>query len=164
MDKYKETQKENYLTIDEVSAYLSLKPKTLYALVESGEIPHYRISDLIRFKKDEIEAWMEGNRVGEKAVMNAYTSSTKKADRPRLGPITDIDPEGIRNNGRMQKNPGGPLAVNPAVQTMSNKDNCMRTTLPETGYIRICQILGAPNDHPRSRQLFQSQRAPGGLA
>jgi excisionase family DNA binding protein len=53
---------KEYHSIDEVSQHLGLKKSTLYALVEAGKIPHYRIGRLIRFKKEEIDQWMETNQ------------------------------------------------------------------------------------------------------
>ena len=53
---------KEFLTIDELSEYLSMKKSALYALVESGEIPHDRVGRLIRFKKQDIDAWMEDHR------------------------------------------------------------------------------------------------------
>jgi len=50
------------LSVPELSAYLNIKPKTLYAKTEAGEIPHYRIGRTIRFRLDEINAWLEGCR------------------------------------------------------------------------------------------------------
>lgn len=52
------------LTISDLSSYLGIKTKTLYAKVESGEIPHYRIGKLVRFRLDQINAWLEGCRGG----------------------------------------------------------------------------------------------------
>jgi excisionase family DNA binding protein len=52
-----------YLKIEDISAYLSIKIKTLYAMVESGDIPHYRIGRLIRFKIDDVDLWMEAKKV-----------------------------------------------------------------------------------------------------
>jgi len=52
-----------YMTLNEVSEYLNIKEKTLYAMVSSAYIPHYRIGRLIRFKKEEIDAWMETRKV-----------------------------------------------------------------------------------------------------
>lgn len=52
-----------FLRIDEVSKYLNVKSKTLYAMVSANEIPHYRIGRLIRFKKDEIDTWIETKKV-----------------------------------------------------------------------------------------------------
>lgn len=53
---------KEYLNINEVSEYLGIKKSTLYFHVENGDIPHYRIGRLIRFKKQDIGIWMEGNR------------------------------------------------------------------------------------------------------
>ena len=50
------------MTIQEVSAYLHIKPATLYSKVESGVIPHYNIGHLIRFKREDIDRWMEDHR------------------------------------------------------------------------------------------------------
>ena len=50
------------MTIAELSEYLSIKPKTLYSLAGRKEIPHYRIKRLLRFKRSEVDEWMEGNR------------------------------------------------------------------------------------------------------
>jgi excisionase family DNA binding protein len=51
-----------WLTVKELSAYLNLKKKTVYRLVETGQIPHYRINTLIRFKKEEIDSWMASKK------------------------------------------------------------------------------------------------------
>jgi len=52
-----------YLKIEDVSAYLNIKSKTLYAIVESGDIPHYRIGRLIRFIREDVDLWMEAKKV-----------------------------------------------------------------------------------------------------
>jgi len=51
-----------FLSVPELSAYLGIKTKTLYAKIEAGEIPHYRIGRLVRFRLDEINAWLESCR------------------------------------------------------------------------------------------------------
>jgi excisionase family DNA binding protein len=51
-----------YLDIHQLSALLNVKPSTLYSMVEAREITHYRIGRLIRFKKEEVDAWMETHR------------------------------------------------------------------------------------------------------
>jgi len=47
--------------IEDLSAYLKVKIKTLYSMIP--DIPHYRVGKLIRFKKQEIDAWMENKSV-----------------------------------------------------------------------------------------------------
>lgn len=45
------------LSVNEVSSILSVHPKTIYRWTVSDRIPHLRINGLIRFRKNEIEAW-----------------------------------------------------------------------------------------------------------
>jgi excisionase family DNA binding protein len=60
---FQNTKVQNqFLTISEVAAYLSIKQKTIYAKVAAGEIPHYRIGRLVRFRLDEIDEWLMGCR------------------------------------------------------------------------------------------------------
>ncbi len=47
------------MTIEKLSTYLNIRVKTIYARVEAGEIPHYRIGRLIRFRLDEIDTWLK---------------------------------------------------------------------------------------------------------
>jgi excisionase family DNA binding protein len=51
-----------FSTINEIAEYLKLKPSTLYAMVAKKKIPYYRLGKLLRFKKSEIDLWMEGNK------------------------------------------------------------------------------------------------------
>jgi excisionase family DNA binding protein len=44
-----------------------LKRSTLYALVHERRIPHVRLSGrLVRFRADEVRAWLESHRVAGK--------------------------------------------------------------------------------------------------
>jgi len=60
-------QQSKLLTISDVSNYLSIKQKTIYAKVEAEEIPCYRIGALIRFRLDEIDEWLKSCRNGCKS-------------------------------------------------------------------------------------------------
>jgi len=68
------------LTVPQVSAYLGIKVKTLYAKIEAGEIPHYRLGRLIRFRLDEVNVWLEGCR---KDISHA-TGQSKSPKRKKL--------------------------------------------------------------------------------
>jgi excisionase family DNA binding protein len=79
---------KEFLTIKEVSEYLGLKESTLYHHVENGDIPYYRIGRLIRFRKQEVDKWMEGNK---KEIVDLKKISIKnlgKANNSKL----DISP------------------------------------------------------------------------
>ena len=51
--------KKEFLSIKELSEYLGIKPKTLYFWVSKGVLPHYRIQGVIRFKRKDIDKWVE---------------------------------------------------------------------------------------------------------
>ncbi|MGB0921376.1 MAG: methylation-associated defense system helix-turn-helix domain-containing protein MAD1 [Alphaproteobacteria bacterium] len=47
------------LTVKEVADYLRLKEKTAYRLAAEGEIPGFKVGGSWRFRKDDIENWIE---------------------------------------------------------------------------------------------------------
>ena len=46
------------LTIKELSAWLNIKPSTLYLWASQGKIPCRRIHGLLRFEPEAIQAWV----------------------------------------------------------------------------------------------------------
>jgi excisionase family DNA binding protein len=52
-----------WLTVDELCEMLGLKRSRIYHLTHSGLIPHYKIGQTLRFRLDEIHAWLESKRV-----------------------------------------------------------------------------------------------------
>jgi excisionase family DNA binding protein len=78
---------KEYHSIDEVSQHLGLKKPTLYALVAAGKIPHYRIGRLIKFKRSDLDQWMEKNK------RNPGDASRKAIEISRLirNPKIDIN-------------------------------------------------------------------------
>src|SRR5262245_43980007 len=50
------------LTISDVVHLLKIKPSTLYARVAQDRIPAFKIGRLIRFHRDDIEAWLQTHR------------------------------------------------------------------------------------------------------
>lgn len=73
---------QGYLTVKEVAQYLGMKTSTVYALVP--EIPHYRIGNLIRFRKDDIDAWMATKR---EESDNRQTRTTRTKSAPNIDNI-----------------------------------------------------------------------------
>ena len=47
------------MTIKEVAAYLKLTEKTAYRLTAEGKIPGFKVGGSWRFKKVDIEWWIE---------------------------------------------------------------------------------------------------------
>ena len=53
---------EQILTLQELSAHLKIAPKTLYGYAQRGTIPGIKIGSAWRFRKADIDAWLEERR------------------------------------------------------------------------------------------------------
>jgi len=53
---------EKLITLEELSRYLKISKPTLYKMVEKGKIPALKIASQWRFKKDDINRWVEKQR------------------------------------------------------------------------------------------------------
>lgn len=56
------------ISIQELAAYLNIKISTLYAWVHSRQIPYYKVGRLVKFRKSEIDEWLERRKVKETAI------------------------------------------------------------------------------------------------
>jgi excisionase family DNA binding protein len=54
------------MTIDEVAGYLKLKLKTAYHLAAKGDIPGFKVGGSWRFRKGEIDKWINKQQKAEK--------------------------------------------------------------------------------------------------
>lgn len=56
------------ISIEELAAYLGIKISTLYAWVHSRRIPYYKVGRLVKFRKSEIDEWLEQRKVQERPI------------------------------------------------------------------------------------------------
>jgi PTS system nitrogen regulatory IIA component len=59
---------EDILTIEEVAKYLRVSERTVYDWAQKGEIPAGKIGTVWRFKKSEIEEWVNDRLSGNKLM------------------------------------------------------------------------------------------------
>ncbi len=53
---------EDILTLQDLAAYLKIAEKTLYGYAQKGTIPGIKIGSAWRFRKADIDAWLEDRR------------------------------------------------------------------------------------------------------
>lgn len=58
--------KSDIITIKEVAEYLKIKEKTAYSLAASGDIPGFKVGGAWRFKKSEIDKWINKQQMADK--------------------------------------------------------------------------------------------------
>lgn len=51
------------MDIKELSAYLKMSKSAIYKMTSSNDIPHYKNSKRLYFKKSEIDEWIFSNRI-----------------------------------------------------------------------------------------------------
>jgi len=76
---------EDILTLDEVAKYLRVSDRTVYEWAQKGEIPAGKIGTVWRFKKSELEQW----------VNNRLSVSKTGMQNSKINPIEIIAPERI---------------------------------------------------------------------
>ena len=53
------TSDNKLLTVNDVSAFLNVRPKTLYLWAETRQIPCFKINGCLRFDLVEIQNWLD---------------------------------------------------------------------------------------------------------
>jgi excisionase family DNA binding protein len=71
---------EAFLTTDEVLEYLQVNLRTVYRLIKAGKIPAVRVGRQWRFRRRDIDAWLESQR--PRSAQMSPTPSTGPAQRP----------------------------------------------------------------------------------
>src|SRR5574339_208066 len=85
---------EGFLTTEEVLDYLHVNLRTVYRLIKAGKIPAVRVGRQWRFRKRDIDAWLESQRPRNVRPSTASTRvATPPAGRPRVLDV-DLAPDG----------------------------------------------------------------------
>ena len=83
---------DSFLTTEEVLEYLQVNLRTVYRLIKAGKIPAVRVGRQWRFRKRDIDAWLESQRPrGGRPVAAAppARSAAAVAGRPRVLVVDD---------------------------------------------------------------------------
>jgi excisionase family DNA binding protein len=85
---------ESFLTTEEVLEYLQVNLRTVYRLIKAGKIPAIRVGRQWRFRKRDIDAWLESQRPRggrPMPVSNAQprAAAAGNAGRPRVLVVDD---------------------------------------------------------------------------
>ena len=82
---------ESFLTTEEVLDYLQVNLRTVYRLIKAGRIPAVRVGRQWRFRKSDIDAWLEGQRA--RAPRGAAASAAAGGSRPGRARVLVVDDE-----------------------------------------------------------------------
>jgi excisionase family DNA binding protein len=78
---------EVFLTTEEVLAYLQVNLRTVYRLIKAGKIPAVRVGRQWRFRKRDIDAWLDSQRT--QGGGTALNSTPLRNEHPRVLVVDD---------------------------------------------------------------------------
>ena len=82
---------ETFLTTEEVLEYLQVNLRTVYRLIKAGKIPAVRVGRQWRFRKRDIDAWLDSQRPrgGSRPTPAAPVRPAAGTTRPRVLVVDD---------------------------------------------------------------------------
>ena len=81
---------EVFLTTEEVLEYLQVNLRTVYRLIKAGKIPAVRVGRQWRFRKRDIDAWLDSQRSRSSAADSGGAATPSSArDRQRVLVVDD---------------------------------------------------------------------------
>jgi excisionase family DNA binding protein len=86
---------ETFLTTEEVLEYLQVNLRTVYRLIKAGKIPAVRVGRQWRFRKRDIDAWLDSQRPRGSSRAAAVSAEEPEAsgrqatERPRILVVDD---------------------------------------------------------------------------
>ncbi len=74
---------ETFLTTEEVLEYLQVNLRTVYRLIKAGKIPAVRVGRQWRFRKRDIDAWLDSQRLRGGSRARRRPRRLRRRGRPR---------------------------------------------------------------------------------
>ena len=71
---------DSLMTLEEMAAYLRLSRDTVYRMVQKGKIPASKVGTQWRFRKIEVDEWLEANKNLKPGITKRNRSIEKKGD------------------------------------------------------------------------------------
>jgi excisionase family DNA binding protein len=86
---------ETFLTTEEVLEYLQVNLRTVYRLIKAGKIPAVRVGRQWRFRKRDIDAWLDSQRPrgGARPATPTAAAAARPASSPTRNRVLVVDDE-----------------------------------------------------------------------
>lgn len=69
-----------WLSTGQAAKYLGITPRTVYRLIDDGDLPAYKFGRVIRLQKTEVEAFIEGAQIKPGSLAHLYPENRPKSD------------------------------------------------------------------------------------
>ena len=72
------------MTVRDVAAFLNVDGKTVYRLVQRGELPGFKVAGTWRFQRSDIDIWIEQRKARNASDRREDPSGATASARPRM--------------------------------------------------------------------------------
>jgi excisionase family DNA binding protein len=79
-----------WMSTRQAAAYLGITPRTLYRLIDSGQLPAYRFGRVFRLQGREIDAFIDSARIQPGVLRHLYDTDEAIADED-LDVASEVD-------------------------------------------------------------------------
>jgi len=76
---------ETAMTVREVATYLNVNEKTVYRLAQKGELPAFKVAGIWRFRREDIDRWIENQMQAASKREDADEDSPKDSSATGRG-------------------------------------------------------------------------------
>lgn len=78
------TASVEWLSTADAAKALGITPRTLYRFIDQGELAAYRFGRVIRIKRSDVDAFIEGARIEPGSLEHLYPDSGAKPEEADL--------------------------------------------------------------------------------
>lgn len=71
-----------WLGTTEAAERLGVVPRTLYRMIDEGQVPAYKMGRVIRLKESDLDAYLEANRVEPGSLSHLYPGEKVDSEEP----------------------------------------------------------------------------------
>ena len=83
-----------WLSTKQAAAYLGIIPRTLYRIIDSGQLPAYRFGRVIRLQRHQIDTFIDTARIQPGTLQHLYSDTTDVIDGDTADPSDDDEFDG----------------------------------------------------------------------
>jgi excisionase family DNA binding protein len=90
-EEYSYPMEDAFLTTEEVLDYLQVNLRTVYRLIKAGKIPAVRVGRQWRFRKRDLDVWLEAQRTQSERSAAGQPRAAARSSRVRVLVVDDED-------------------------------------------------------------------------
>lgn len=74
---------DDWLSVQQASEVLGITHRTLYCLIDEGQVPGYKFGRVIRLRRQEVEAFIEASRLKPGELKHLHLKRTNDPVEPQ---------------------------------------------------------------------------------